>query len=67
MHLLVCRSQGNNLLRAIRPLSPTRSFTVLALESSADDTCAAVITSSRQILSNVVVKQHEMLAICLHF
>ncbi|KAL4080997.1 glycoprotease family-domain-containing protein [Scleroderma citrinum] len=41
----------------------SRSFTVLALESSADDTCAAVVTSSRQILSNIVVKQlrlHEV-------
>ncbi|KAI6030639.1 glycoprotease family-domain-containing protein [Pisolithus orientalis] len=35
-------------------------FTVLALESSADDTCAAVVTSSRQILSNIVVKQHDL-------
>ena len=49
------------LLRAVKP--PTRSLTVLALESSADDTCAAVITSSRQILSNVVVKQHDMLVV----
>jgi N6-L-threonylcarbamoyladenine synthase len=38
----------------------SRSFTVLALESSADDTCAAVVTSSREILSNIVVKQNEM-------
>jgi len=37
-----------------------RFFTVLALESSADDTCAAVITSSGQILSNIVVKQNHM-------
>ncbi|TDL25975.1 peptidase M22, glycoprotease [Rickenella mellea] len=36
-----------------------RCFTVLALESSADDTCAAVVTSERKILSNVVVKQNE--------
>lgn len=38
----------------------TRFFTVLALESSADDTCAAVVNSSGQILSNVVVKQNTM-------
>lgn len=38
----------------------SRSFIVLALESSADDTCASVVTSSREILSNVVVKQHDM-------
>ncbi|KIJ49341.1 hypothetical protein M422DRAFT_161218 [Sphaerobolus stellatus SS14] len=37
-----------------------RFFTVLALESSADDTCAAVVTSDRQILSNVVVKQNHL-------
>ena len=34
-----------------------RAFTVLALESSADDTCAAVVTSDRKILSNVVINQ----------
>ncbi|KIP06017.1 hypothetical protein PHLGIDRAFT_107529 [Phlebiopsis gigantea 11061_1 CR5-6] len=41
----------------------SRKFTVLALESSADDTCAAVVTSDRQIMSNVVIKQlhrHEV-------
>ncbi|KAH8985695.1 glycoprotease family-domain-containing protein [Lactarius akahatsu] len=38
----------------------TRLFTVLALESSADDTCAAVVTSTGQILSNIVVKQHHI-------
>lgn len=37
-----------------------RHFTVLALESSADDTCAAVVTSSRKILSNVVLKQNHV-------
>ncbi|OBZ66113.1 tRNA N6-adenosine threonylcarbamoyltransferase [Grifola frondosa] len=36
-----------------------RKFTVLALESSADDTCAAVVTSDRKILSNVVIKQNS--------
>jgi hypothetical protein len=39
---------------------PLRPFTVLALESSADDTCAAVVTSSGQILSNVVLKQNHV-------
>ncbi|KAH7925135.1 glycoprotease [Leucogyrophana mollusca] len=38
----------------------SRSFTVLAFESSADDTCVAVVNSSRKILSNVVVKQHDL-------
>ena len=36
----------------------TRQFNVLALESSADDTCAAVINSDRKILSNIVISQH---------
>ncbi|KAI9632823.1 glycoprotease family-domain-containing protein [Dioszegia hungarica] len=35
-----------------------RPLTVLALESSADDSCCSIITSSRQILANVVIKQH---------
>ncbi|KAF8586702.1 peptidase M22 glycoprotease [Ramaria rubella] len=38
-----------------------RSFTVLALESSADDTCAAIVTSRREILSNVVMRQDDKL------
>ncbi|CDO76685.1 hypothetical protein BN946_scf184677.g5 [Trametes cinnabarina] len=53
------------LSRPLRPFISTRSprhrssraFTVLALESSADDSCAAVVTSNRNILSNVVVSQ----------
>ncbi|KAE9403981.1 peptidase M22 glycoprotease [Gymnopus androsaceus JB14] len=36
-----------------------RFFTVLAFESSADDTCCAVI-SDRQILSNVVIRQNDL-------
>ncbi|KAK0218396.1 glycoprotease [Armillaria nabsnona] len=48
--------------RCRRALFPTlfKTFTVLAFESSADDTCAAVVTSDRQILSNVVIKQHHL-------
>ncbi|KAI0320760.1 glycoprotease [Amylostereum chailletii] len=41
-------------------LPSKRSFTVLAIESSADDTGVAIVTSSRQILSNVVKKQHTV-------
>lgn len=37
-----------------------KEFIVLALESSADDTCAAIVTSTRKILSNVVIKQNSM-------
>ncbi|KAH7885615.1 glycoprotease family-domain-containing protein [Phlebopus sp. FC_14] len=40
--------------------SQCRPFTVLAIESSADDTCAAVVSSSHEILSNVIIKQHEI-------
>jgi N6-L-threonylcarbamoyladenine synthase len=44
----------------LRPCLTRRNFTVLAIETSADDTCAAVVTSDRKILSNVVVKQHAV-------
>lgn len=50
------------ILRFKAPLIPSRHtskrfFTLLGLETSADDTCAAVVTSEGAILSNVVVKQ----------
>jgi N6-L-threonylcarbamoyladenine synthase len=48
------------LVHARRSLHHLRHLTVLALESSADDTCAAVVTSSGKILSNVVLKQHHV-------
>ena len=54
------------LQRVIRHSKPrfltrrnVRRYTVLALESSADDTCAAIVNSDREIMSNVVVKQHS--------
>lgn len=34
---------------------------ILGLESSADDTCAAIVTSDRKILSNVVIRQQDLL------
>jgi N6-L-threonylcarbamoyladenine synthase len=37
-----------------------RALTVLALESSADDSCAAIVDSDRRIISNVVIKQHHL-------
>ena len=52
--------QSNLVKISIFPRQFRRLFTVLALESSCDDSCAAVVTSSRQILSNVVVKQNDM-------
>ena len=54
------------LQRVIKPSRPrlitrrnARCFTVLALESSADDTCAAIVNSDKEIVSNVVMKQHS--------
>ncbi|KAL1945585.1 hypothetical protein VTO73DRAFT_1587 [Trametes versicolor] len=49
-----------SLAVAFRPVH-ARAFTVLALESSADDTCAAVVTSDRKVLSNVVISQQAFL------
>ncbi|KAJ3747362.1 Gcp-like domain-containing protein [Lentinula detonsa] len=46
--------------RTAHHLHLSRLFTVLAFESSADDTCAAVVTSDRQILSNVVIRQNDL-------
>ena len=48
-----------------------RALTVLALESSADDSCAAIVTSTRRILANVVIRQDKLSAplssaACLH-
>jgi N6-L-threonylcarbamoyladenine synthase len=46
-------------MSALRRLpSLTRPLRLLAIESSADDSCASIVTSDRRILSNVVVKQH---------
>lgn len=52
------------------PLRPARLFhatararkplTVLALESSADDSCCAIVDADRRIHANVVLKQHEI-------
>ncbi|KAF8972941.1 Gcp-like domain-containing protein [Flammula alnicola] len=55
----------STLARRLKPCTygcfPTRrQFTVLAIESSADDTCAAVVDSSRKIHSNIVMKQHDI-------
>ncbi|KWU46605.1 glycoprotease [Rhodotorula sp. JG-1b] len=45
---------------ARRVFSSARPLVVLGLESSADDTCAAIVTSERKILANVVLKQHAI-------
>ncbi|KAK4053766.1 Mitochondrial tRNAs modification protein [Microbotryomycetes sp. JL201] len=43
-----------------KPIS-NRPRLVLGLESSADDSCAAVVSSERQVLSNIVIKQGQLL------
>lgn len=43
-----------------RHLTSNRPLVVLGLESSADDSCCAIVDSSRRILANVVVKQHSL-------
>ncbi|KAJ7497128.1 Gcp-like domain-containing protein [Mycena latifolia] len=48
------------MIKASRALRSARPFRVLALESSADDTCAAVVDADRRIWSNVVVKQNHL-------
>lgn len=60
---LGCVRNSLRLIWNCRKVQPTRCFTVLALESSADDTCAAVVTSTREILANVVIKQNELQAL----
>ena len=61
------RSRTSMALSGLRRLSvpyfsTTRRFTVLAIESSADDTCAAIVDYTRRIHSNVVIKQNEVYA-----
>jgi hypothetical protein len=58
IHLLQPLPLQTRLLIHNRPLR--RTFTVLGLESSADDTCAAVVTHDRRILSNVVARQDSL-------
>ncbi|KAI0344628.1 glycoprotease [Trametopsis cervina] len=53
-----CRGHRHDAILA-SVASTRRAFNVLALESSADDTCAAVVTSERKILSNIVISQHQ--------
>ncbi|KAF5370777.1 hypothetical protein D9758_002098 [Tetrapyrgos nigripes] len=50
----------STIARRLYSSSARKPLTVLAFESSADDTCVAVVTSARQILSNVVIKQHDV-------
>ena len=62
---LSSRKLWENKIKTSVDVQRSRSFTVLALESSADDTCAAVVTSDRKILSNVVLKQLDKFVVVL--
>ncbi|OCH90240.1 glycoprotease [Obba rivulosa] len=61
MYGAVLRSPRHQLRRVTCCQSWTsrRGFSVLGIETSADDTCAAIVTSDRKILSNVVQSQHS--------
>ncbi|EJU00644.1 peptidase M22 glycoprotease [Dacryopinax primogenitus] len=48
------------LSRLFSSPSCSKPFVVLALESSADDTCAAIVSSNRTIHSNIVLKQNHI-------
>ncbi|KAJ7251769.1 peptidase M22 glycoprotease [Mycena haematopus] len=58
---------GVTVTRSRDPVTPSpmlarlgRPFRVLALETSADDTCAAIVDASRRVWSNVVVSQNHI-------
>ncbi|GAA5848282.1 hypothetical protein JCM8547_004468 [Rhodosporidiobolus lusitaniae] len=48
--------------RGLATAAGGRPLVVLGLESSADDTCASIVTSDRRILSNIVLKQSSLVA-----
>jgi len=62
MRLSHCRplAAAAKFTPSLHRLAGCRQFTVLALESSADDSCASIVNSERKILSNVVIKQHHL-------
>lgn len=47
--------------RLLHGPSQDRPLRILGLESSADDTCAAIVDSDRNILANVVLRQDDLL------
>lgn len=49
---------GSDSKRHQSTRSESKRLVVLGIESSADDSCASVVSSDREILSNVVIKQH---------
>ncbi|KAK4702425.1 hypothetical protein P7C70_g3801, partial [Phenoliferia sp. Uapishka_3] len=52
-----CAAAARRYLSTSSSPASARPLLVLGLESSADDTCASVVSSTRQILSSVVLKQ----------
>ncbi|GAA6004661.1 hypothetical protein JCM10207_000971 [Rhodosporidiobolus poonsookiae] len=51
---------GRSARRGFSSGASGKPLRVLGLESSADDTCASIVSSTRQILSNVVLKQNHI-------
>ena len=50
------------LLSCVRNVSTaSKPIRILGLESSADDTCAAIVDSDKKIHANVVLKQQDLL------
>lgn len=73
LRLCVASSSSSPSLSPRRPArqrrshsTTSRAFKILALESSADDTGAACVDSERRILSNVMIKQHDLHGELLH-
>lgn len=55
----VLRTIKHHAIRRSSRTVPRRSLTILGLESSADDSCAAVVTDSREIKANFVIRQDD--------
>ncbi|ORY72226.1 glycoprotease family-domain-containing protein [Leucosporidium creatinivorum] len=48
-------------LSSSAPSPSSKPLLILGLESSADDSCVSIVTSDRRILSNIVLKQTDLL------
>ncbi|GAA5999138.1 hypothetical protein JCM5350_007951 [Sporobolomyces pararoseus] len=57
---VTARSASMQLRRFLSSSVDRKPLLVLGLESSADDSCASVVSSTREILSNVVLKQSKI-------
>ncbi|GAA5966397.1 hypothetical protein JCM3765_005089 [Sporobolomyces pararoseus] len=57
---VAARSASMPLRRFLSSSTDRKPLLVLGLESSADDSCASVVSSTREILSNVVLKQSKI-------